>query len=88
MPSNPLFAPRMTCDVYDLLFFGGAGQPHVGTFSLELGTRAEEIVKRAVSVRDMLLKTNGLLDTLKNQVEIARQGDENVRVLDIVNESV
>lgn len=37
IPLDPTFCPRMTCDVFDQLFFGGAAQPHVGIFTLKLG---------------------------------------------------
>ena len=34
IPEDPLFCPRMTCDVYDQLYFEGMTQPHLGTFTL------------------------------------------------------
>lgn len=42
MPSQEQFCPKMTCDVYDLVFFNGSGQPHIGTFALQLGKAAHE----------------------------------------------
>lgn len=37
MPSDSHYCPRMTCDVYDLMFLGGLGQPLIGTFTLKMG---------------------------------------------------
>jgi hypothetical protein len=42
MPSNPLFAPKMTCDVFDLLFKESLPQPHIGTFTLNIGDIMQE----------------------------------------------
>lgn len=37
IPTDPLFCPKMSCDVFDQLYFEGMAQPHVGTFLLHLG---------------------------------------------------
>ena len=43
IPIDPTFCPRMTCDVYDMLYFEGMPQPHVGTFTLKLGDVVQEL---------------------------------------------
>ena len=43
IPLDPTFCPRMTCDVFDCLFGGGAAQPHVGIFTLKLGDIIQEM---------------------------------------------
>ena len=41
IPSKPLYCPKMTCDVYDLVF-AGVSQPHLGTFTLDMGDSCKE----------------------------------------------
>ena len=42
IPSDPTFTPRMTCDVYDHIYFEGMAQPHIGTFTLKFGDIIQE----------------------------------------------
>lgn len=42
MPSLPDYCPRMTCDVFDLMFISSA-QPHLGTFTLEMGNHVTDL---------------------------------------------
>ena len=46
IPGDPTFTPRMTCDVYDHLYFAGMAQPHIGTFTLKLGDVIQEIMDK------------------------------------------
>ena len=36
LPTNPLYCPSLTCDVYDYVFMGFS-QPLIGTFCLDIG---------------------------------------------------
>ena len=45
MPSLSDFCPRMTCDVYDLMFISVA-QPLLGTFTLEMGNHVQDMQKQ------------------------------------------
>jgi len=37
IPSEPFYCPRMTCMVYDKIYFDGMVQPNLGSFTLRLG---------------------------------------------------
>lgn len=41
MPSKTEFCPRMNCEAFDMVF-AGLSQPLIGTFSLDLGSYAEQ----------------------------------------------
>ena len=43
LADDPTFLPRMTCEVFDQLFMGGVGQPHIGTFTLKFGDAVTEM---------------------------------------------
>ena len=62
IPSDPTFTPRMTCDVYDQLFFEGMAQPHIGTFTLKLGA----------IIQDLREADKALTDTLKTIIRALR----------------
>ena len=73
MPSDSHYCPRMTCDVYDLMFLGGLGQPLIGTFTLKMGdiladqeTAREQIELRFKNVIELLDQVKTLVDTKHN----------------------
>ena len=41
LPSSALFCPKLSCDVYDMIFKGFV-QPLIGTFSIPIGDVLEE----------------------------------------------
>ena len=61
MPSDPLFAPRMTCDVFDLLFFESLPQPHIGTFTLKIGDIMIDTIEKN---RQKIVDLNKSLESL------------------------
>jgi hypothetical protein len=44
LPTNPLFCPKLSCDVYDTLFTG-LMQPLLGTFSIPIGDVLKETLR-------------------------------------------
>ena len=80
--------PKMTCDVYDLVFFEGLSQPHIGTFALELGRTAQKNLTRAEMVYKEMLGINSKLIDLQNQLETRQNLGEEISVLNLVNEMV
>ena len=49
MPTEQEFCPRMTCDAYDMVF-AGVAQPHIGTFTLDMGKSYHDEIKRQKSL--------------------------------------
>jgi hypothetical protein len=47
LPSSSLFCPKLSCDVYDMVFKGFV-QPLLGTFSLAIGDILEETKKNEI----------------------------------------
>lgn len=54
----------MTCDAYDMLYFEGMAQPHLGTFTINIGDVIKELREKDThqisNLRD-ILKTMGLV---------------------------
>ena len=66
IPSDPTFTPRMTCDVYDHIYFEGMAQPHIGTFSLKFG----DIIQEArANDRETIQEFEDIISTLKDIVK-------------------
>lgn len=45
LPSKTLYVPRMTCEVFDQLYFAGLAQPQIGSFELNIGQARADGVK-------------------------------------------
>lgn len=86
MPSSEHLCPKMTCDVYDLVFMQGLSQPHIGTFALELGKSASRLITRAESMYREMTNINSKLIELRNLVSSRRNLGQEVTVIDLVNE--
>ena len=75
IPSDPTFCPRMTCDVFDQLFFEGMPQPHVGTFTLKLG---DIIIEMQEADNERMQELNEIVNILQQIVKRQRAGGARV----------
>ena len=79
IPSDPTFTPRMTCDVYDQLFFEGMAQPHIGTFTLKLGEIIQDLREADKALTNSL---EAIIATLRHIIK--QQQTEGACVAEIV----
>ena len=64
LPVNPLFCPKLQCDVYDYIY-KGLVQPLLGTFSLSIG----EIMHSAKRERDeQMEESDKIITALKRRL--------------------
>lgn len=72
MPGKEFYCPKMTCTVYDKLYFEGMAQPIVGTFTLQIGdilasTRKHD--KDTIELFGDLVHCLDHISTIKNSVK-------------------
>jgi hypothetical protein len=77
----------MTCDAYDMLYFEGMAQPHLGTFTINIGDVIKELREKDThqisNLRD-ILKTMGLV--IGQQKEMKSGAVQKRNVPDVLTE--
>ncbi len=61
LPSNSLFCPKLSCDVFDMIFKGFV-QPLLGTFSIPIGDVLQETIQNQ---KDELEQSDHIIKELK-----------------------
>ena len=61
LPSIALYVPRMTCEVFDNLYFAGLPQPQIGSFMLDVGKARSDMLQRDAEVHHNLSNTLKIL---------------------------
>ena len=67
IPSDTTFCPRMTCEVYDQLYFEGMAQPQVGTFTLKIGDIINEARTQDYETKADLQRIIEIMQTIREK---------------------
>lgn len=68
LPSIALYVPRMTCEVFDNLYFDGLPQPQIGSFMLDMGKAREDGVQKDEETAVILSNLITLMRTARAQI--------------------
>ena len=66
LPTDPLYCPKLSCNVYDYILTGLLTQPLIGTFDLPIG---ELMIEKIKSQKDEVEDMQKLLDKLDNLIK-------------------